>query len=99
MDACPQGGRVRLFSRVMEKHCEVEVRDDGAGIPKEALERVFDPYFTTKATGTGLGLSITRGIVEEHGGTIALSSLPEQGCQVVMTFPIQRMQDIKAKDV
>ncbi len=88
MDACPQGGRVRLFSRVMEKHCEVEVRDDGAGIPKEAIERVFDPYFTTKATGTGLGLSITRGIVEEHDGTIALSCLPDQGCQVVMTFPI-----------
>ncbi|MCX5759397.1 MAG: ATP-binding protein [Candidatus Hydrogenedentes bacterium] len=99
MDACPQGGRVRLFSRVMEKHCEVEVRDDGAGIPKEVVERVFDPYFTTKATGTGLGLSITRGIVEEHGGTIALSSLPEQGCQVVMTFPIQRTPDIKVKDV
>jgi len=90
MDACPQGGRVRLFSRVMEKHCEIEIRDDGPGIPKEILDRVFDPYFTTKTTGTGLGLSITRGIVEEHGGTIALSSLPEQGCQVVMTFPIPR---------
>lgn len=99
MDACPKDGRVRLFSRVMEHHCEVEVRDDGAGIAKEIAERVFDPYFTTKATGTGLGLSITRGIVEEHGGTIALSSLPEQGCQVVMTFPIRRAPGIKVKDV
>jgi signal transduction histidine kinase len=53
----------------------------------EALEQAFDPYFTTKTTGTGLGLAITRGIVEEHGGTIAISSQEGRGCQVLITIP------------
>lgn len=90
MDACPAEGRVRVFSRCTDTHGEVEVRDDGPGIPADVLERVFEPYFTTKATGTGLGLSITRGIIEEHGGTIAISSAGGHGTQVVITVPLAR---------
>ncbi len=88
LEACPADGRVRILSRRSDTHCEIEVRDDGPGIPKEMLEQVFDPYFTTKPGGTGLGLSITRGIVEEHGGTIDISSSPEWGCQVLITLPL-----------
>jgi len=87
MDACPKGGRVRVFSRVANQFCEIEIRDDGPGMSKEVAERAFEPYFTTKHTGTGLGLSITRGIIEEHGGTITLSSSKDQGCQVLITLP------------
>lgn len=89
LEACPPGGRVRLFSRVSDQACEVEIRDDGPGLDREALERVFEPYYTTKPGGTGLGLSITRGIIEEHGGRIELSSLPGQGCQVLIVMPLQ----------
>ena len=89
LEACPEGGRVRLFSRLMENRCEIEIRDDGPGLPKETVERVFDPYYTTKPGGTGLGLSITRSIVEEHGGTISLSSSPGLGCQVLITLPFE----------
>ena len=88
LEACPAGGRVRLFSRVTDQGCEVEVRDDGSGMSKEVIERVFDPYFTTKDSGTGLGLSITRGIIEEHGGTITISSSEGQGCQVLIGMPL-----------
>lgn len=88
LEACPPQGRVRLFSRVVDETCEVEIRDDGPGMSKEVLERAFDPYFTTKTTGTGLGLSITKGIVEEHGGTIALSSAQGEGCQVLIAMPL-----------
>lgn len=88
LEACPPGGRVRLFSRRNERQIEVEIRDDGPGIPREVLERMFEPYYTTKPGGTGLGLAITRGIIEEHGGTIEVSSSPGQGCQVLITFPI-----------
>ena len=87
LDACPKGGRVRLFSRATDTQCEIEVRDDGPGLPEEFADRIFDPYFTTKAAGTGLGLSITRGIVEEHGGTISVSS--SEGCQVLITLPLE----------
>jgi two-component system sensor histidine kinase HydH len=89
MEACPKGGRVRVFSRVTDQHCEVEIRDDGPGMTREQLEHVFDPYYTTKATGTGLGLSITRGIIEEHGGTIALWSTPDHGTHALITMPLK----------
>ncbi len=90
LEATPAGGRVRLFSRVLESECQVEVRDDGPGLTKEVAERAFDPYYTTKPTGTGIGLSITRGIIEEHGGTIELSCVLGQGCHVLITFPTRR---------
>lgn len=88
LEACPPGGRVRLFSRVTDRACEVEIRDDGPGLDREAAERVFEPYYTTKPGGTGLGLSVTRGIIEEHGGRIALSGAPGEGCQVLVTLPL-----------
>lgn len=88
LEVCPAGGRVRLFSRVTAAGYEIEVRDDGPGLDKEALGRVFEPYFTTKPGGTGLGLSITRGIVDAHGGAIAMTGSPGQGCQVLITMPM-----------
>ena len=88
LQACVAGGRVRMFSRVTDQECEIEIRDDGPGIPKDIIEQVFDAYFTTRPTGTGLGLSITRGIVEEHGGKISISSSEGQGCQVLITLPL-----------
>jgi signal transduction histidine kinase len=85
------GGRVRVFSRVTDSTCEIEVRDNGPGISKEIAERVFEAYFTTKTTGTGLGLSITRGIVEEHDGSIKLISMEKQGCQVLISLPLKSL--------
>ncbi len=90
LDACSPGGRVRVFSRRRETQCEIEIRDDGPGMTREVMETVFDPYFTTKPGGTGLGLSITRSIIEEHGGSIELSTTSGQGCQVLITFPADK---------
>jgi signal transduction histidine kinase len=90
LEACPPGGRVRMFSRLTATACEVEVRDDGPGMDRAQLERVFEPYYTTKPGGTGLGLSITRGIIEEHGGAIEMSSIEGTGCQVLITLPLTR---------
>jgi K+-sensing histidine kinase KdpD len=76
----------------------VRVRDSGTGIPPEILPRLFDPFFTTKDTGqnTGLGLAIARGIVEQHGGTIAASSEPRQGAEFVVTLPLRPAQPDEA---
>ena len=87
LEACPAGGRVRLFSRATEHSCEIEIRDDGPGLDRDEIERVFEPYYTTKPGGTGLGLSLTRGIVEEHGGRIEMTTITGQGCQVLITLP------------
>jgi signal transduction histidine kinase len=68
----------------------VEVADSGQGIPAELLNRIYDPFFTTKGAkkGTGLGLSITYGIVKEHGGSIAADSTPGQGTKFTLAFPL-----------
>ncbi len=94
LEACPEGGRVRLFSRVTDRACEIEIRDDGPGMPKDEVERVFEPYYTTKAGGTGLGLSITRGIVQEHRGTIEITSREGQGSQVLITVPLEQTNNV-----
>jgi signal transduction histidine kinase len=64
------------------------IEDEGAGIPKEHLDRIFHPFFTTKPQGTGLGLAITQRIVEEHGGEIRVESTPGTGTRFIMSFPI-----------
>jgi signal transduction histidine kinase len=64
------------------------VRDSGPGIPPEDLERVFEPYFTTKEGGTGLGLAIARRIAEEHGGTLEVASAPGEGAAFALRLPV-----------
>ena len=62
--------------------------DEGPGFPAEILERLFEPYITTKTKGNGLGLAIVKKIVEEHGGTIRAENAPEHGAQIKIRLPI-----------
>ncbi|HQK21599.1 MAG TPA: ATP-binding protein, partial [Candidatus Latescibacteria bacterium] len=64
----------------------VSIADTGPGIPPEELERVFEPFHTTKPRGTGLGLPIARRIIQAHGGAIALESQPGAGTRVTFTL-------------
>ncbi len=68
---------------------EIRVQDTGPGIPKEIADRIFEPFFTTKPSGkgTGLGLSVSFGIVKDHGGEIAVESIPGRGATFVITLP------------
>jgi signal transduction histidine kinase len=62
----------------------VYFRDNGTGIEPDALKRVFEPFFTTKPDGTGLGLAVTKKIIEGHGGTLLVESIPGEGTTVVV---------------
>jgi signal transduction histidine kinase len=65
----------------------VSIRDNGPGIEPETAKRIFEPFFTSRADGTGLGLAVTRKLVERHGGTIELHSVPGRGAEFMLTFP------------
>ena len=90
--AMPNGGlcRVAAEARRANGTCWVivSVKDTGIGIKKEELARVFEPFYTTKSSGTGLGLAIAYRIMEDHGGTIQVSSTPGIGTTTVLTFPV-----------
>jgi len=69
-------GEIDVTISTDSKFVTIQVMDSGPGIPKENLEKIFEPMFTTKKTGTGLGLVICKSIVEQHGGSISVSNKP-----------------------
>ena len=86
-----KGGEVRVTTRVEGESVVIAIADTGGGIPNENLNRIFEPFYTTKPVGegTGLGLSISFGIVERHGGTIAVDSRPGEKTTFTVTLPIR----------
>lgn len=86
-DAMPQGGSVRVSVRKLPGLAEVRIDDEGGGVDPEMIERLFEPFFSTKRHGTGLGLAITRQIVEAHGGKIELSANSPRGARVTIRLP------------
>jgi two-component system, NtrC family, nitrogen regulation sensor histidine kinase NtrY len=87
LHALPGGGEVRLRAFPDDGGVAIVVEDTGVGMDEEALARIFEPYFSTKATGTGLGLTIAKRNVELHGGAIAVESRRHAGTRVTMWLP------------
>jgi signal transduction histidine kinase/FixJ family two-component response regulator len=94
IESTNSGGKVTVVAGIGHdpKYAEIEIRDTGKGIPKEELDKIFDPFYTTKESGTGLGLAITSGIIAQHGGVITVSSQLEQGSIFTIRLPFR--QDI-----
>src|ERR1039458_6091208 len=91
-DAMETGGTLAIRTWNEDGFARIEVADSGQGIPPEHLERIYDPFFTTKGSrkGTGLGLSVTYGIVREHGGAIRVESRPGAGARFHVELPLAR---------
>ena len=94
LQATPTGGSVAVnLSENTEGFCTIVFCDSGQGIQPQALDRIFEPFYTTKPDGTGLGLAITKKIVEGHGGTLEVESVVGQGTTVTVSLPILQIGD------
>ena len=86
--ACGEGGRVLVeVEAAGEGQRRIAVRDNGPGIPEEAVDELFTPFHTTKEKGSGLGLPLSKQIVEKHGGSLEIDSQPGEGTSVVIELP------------
>ena len=81
------GGRVMIQASEIDDYTIIDVIDNGRGIEKEHLPRIFEPLFTTKPGGTGLGLASCKSIIENHGGTIECSSIVNKGTVFTIRLP------------
>jgi PAS domain S-box-containing protein len=99
LDAMPRGGTLALRvgwnepdtlsgTRTSARRLAIEVEDSGSGIAPTDLDRVFNPFFSTKESGTGLGLALTQKIVEDHGGSIDVRSVPGAGALFRIVLPL-----------
>ncbi len=89
--AMPTGGALTVRTEVVDgAHVRILFTDNGCGIPEENLEKIFEPFYTTKSRGTGLGLAITRQIIEQHHGDIRIESSIGNGTTVSVTLPVER---------
>jgi len=86
---------VTISTKKEKDNIEIKVKDNGNGIPKKVLDKIFQPFFTTKPTGqgTGLGLSLSYDIVNAHGGKLSVDTKEERGTEFTMQLP--KMPNIK----
>lgn len=86
----PRGGSLTITVQANDDVVSVMVADTGAGIPRENLERILEPLYSTKARGIGLGLAITRSIIDKHGGQLHVASEPGVGSRFTVRLPAAR---------
>jgi signal transduction histidine kinase len=89
-DAMPSGGELELAIAVLDDAVRLTITDSGAGIAPEHLERIYEPFFSTKRRGTGLGLSICRSIVRDLGGELTIESQLGHGTRASVRLPLSR---------
>ncbi len=92
--AMPQGGEIKIschnLSEMDGDFVRLIIRDEGAGIEAAVVERIFDPYFTTKDGGNGLGLAVSHSIIHKHNGRLRVESTPGKGTAFIIDFPVAR---------
>jgi signal transduction histidine kinase len=89
LEASEEGGRIYLASGQENGQAWFSVRDTGKGMPKDILDNIFHPFFTTKEKGTGLGLPVIHKIITDHRGNIAVDSAPGRGATFLVKLPLR----------
>jgi two-component system sensor histidine kinase HydH len=89
IQAMPQGGTVIVAARQSQMSVIIDVQDQGCGISDGNLDRIFNPFFTTKATGSGLGLSVAHQIISQHGGMLTVAGNSPEGATLRISLPLK----------
>ena len=89
MQAMPEGGDILIKMKADNTSLWIAFEDHGEGVSREDMEKIWDPFFTTKEKGTGLGLGIVKNIIEAHDGLIRLQNRPEGGARVSIRLPFK----------
>lgn len=90
LEAMPSEGRLSVLTSYQDDAVEISVSDTGVGIEDEDIEKIFDPFYSTKKNGTGLGLPMTKEIIQLHNGRIECFSSPGQGTTFKVVFPVPK---------
>lgn len=88
VDAMPNGGTLDIHTRATGDHVVLDIEDDGVGIDADILDRVFDPFVSSKPGGVGLGLVNAKAVVESHGGRIAVAPRQPHGTRAIISLPL-----------
>jgi PAS domain S-box-containing protein len=91
MAAMSGGGTLKIITKLSDHEALITVSDTGIGIPDENMEKIFEPYFTTKSMGSGLGLTLVFKIVREHFGEISVKSFPGKGSAFTISLPLPQI--------
>ena len=97
MEKIGQQGTIVLRTRETSDYVEIQVEDNGGGVPSEDEPKIFELFFSTKEHGTGLGLAIARRIVQEHGGELTLENRPGQGATFVIHLPKSKILELQQR--
>ncbi|MEH7107056.1 PAS domain S-box protein, partial [Bacillus sp. JJ1764] len=87
IEAMPNGGDLHVNTMIHENNVQISIQDTGVGIPKEKLEKLGEPFFTTKKNGNGLGLMVSFKIIESHNGKVFVESEPNKGTTFNILLP------------
>ncbi|SEM94402.1 Signal transduction histidine kinase [Mesobacillus persicus] len=87
IESMMDGGNIDIKAKLIENQFIISVQDEGEGIPHEQIEKLGEPFYTSKPNGTGLGLMVTKKILEEHNGKLDISSSPKKGTRVTVVIP------------
>jgi signal transduction histidine kinase len=90
MQAMPDGGEITIKMKTRQESMWLAFEEQGDGVSAKAMEKIWDPFFTTKEKGTGLGLGIVKNIIEAHDGQIRIENRKERGARVVVRLPLQK---------
>jgi signal transduction histidine kinase len=88
MGSSKKAGVLRIKEEIVDDAFVLTISDNGKGVKPEDLEKIFEPFFSTKQDGLGLGLPMTRRVMEEHGGKVELHSVFGEGSEVRLTLPL-----------